>query len=77
MDGVVDEVMRVEENIYKGFEVDEKLRPTFALTLTSFVCFEEHRQKHRRHRQKHRQNIASLRKKHDVFHDVFSLRNFV
>ena len=34
MDGVVDEVMRVEENIYKGFEVDEfldKLRTTFAL----------------------------------------------
>ena len=28
---VVDEVMRVEENIYKGFEVDEKLRMTFAL----------------------------------------------
>ena len=48
MDGVVDEVMRVEENIYKGFEVDEKLRTTFALTLTLFACFEEHRQKHRR-----------------------------
>ena len=48
MDGVVDEVMRAEENIYKGFEVDEKLQTTFALTLTLFACFEEHRQKHRR-----------------------------
>ena len=34
--------------------------------------FEEHRRKHRRQCffQKHRQNIASLRKKRDVLHDV-------
>ena len=34
MDGVVDEVMRVEDNVYKGFEVDEfldKRWTTFAL----------------------------------------------
>ena len=41
--------------------------------LSDVLRFEEHRQKHRRRCffQKHRQNIASLRKKHDVFHDVF------
>ena len=37
--------------------------------------FEEHRQKHRR--RWFFKNIASLRKKHNVLHDVFSLRNFV
>ena len=73
MDGVVDEVMRVEENIYKGFEVDEKLRTTFALTLTLFACFEEHRQKHRR--QCFFKNITTLRKKHNVLHDVLGFRN--
>ena len=34
MDGVVNEVMRVEDNVYKGFEVDEfldELWTTFAL----------------------------------------------
>ena len=34
MDGVVDEVMRVKDNVYRGFEVDEfldKLWTTFAL----------------------------------------------
>ena len=68
---MVDEVMRVEENIYKGFEVDEKLRTTFALTLTSFACFEEHRQKHRR--QSFFKNITTLRKKHNVLHDISGL----
>ena len=67
----MDEVMRAEENIYKGFEVDEKLRKTFALTLASFACFEEHRQKHRR--QCFFKNV--LRKKHNILHDVLGFRN--
>jgi len=45
--------------------------------LPDVLRFEEHRQKHRRRCffQKHRQNIASLRKNRDVFHDVLGFWN--
>ena len=47
--------------------------------LHDVLHFEEHRQKHRRQCffQKNRQNIASLRKKHDVLHDVLGFRNSI
>ena len=47
--------------------------------LHDILRFEEHRQKHRRRCffQKNRQNIASLRKKHDVLDDVLGFRNFI
>ena len=48
--------------------------------LTQFArYFEEHCQKHQRQWffQKHRQNISSLRKKHNVLHDVLGIRNAI
>ena len=46
--------------------------------LPDVLCFEEHRQTSTSmFFQKHRPNIASLRKKRDVFHDVFGFGNSI
>ena len=60
--------------VYRGGQLTSLMH-----RLPDVLRFEEHRQKHRPRCffQKHHQNIASLRKKHDVLHDVFGFRNSI